>query len=231
MAKIEFFYEGAKTEIQCQLKDKLEISIKKFLNKVGKKEGSIFFIHNGVKLDEELTFEEAANVLDKISNVMKVIGYDYISDDDKEKILKKSKNIICPICMENSRISMEDFKISIYDCRNKHRTDNIQLNEFEKTQYVDQSKIICDNCKTKNKSESTDDKFYICFACKKNLCTLCKNKHDNSHKIFNYDDKCFYCKIHSEVYIGYCNDCKKDICNLCQNEHRQHYTMEKLCLI
>ena len=225
MATIDISYDGVTTEIQCQLKEKLEISIKKFLIKVGKKEGSIFFIHNGNKLDEELTFEEAANVLDKINNRMKVIGYDYISDEDKEKILKKSKNIICPICMENARISVEDFIISLYDCRNKHRTDNIQLNEFEKTQYVDQSKIICENCKENNKSESTDNKFYVCFSCKKNLCNLCKIEHDKSHKIFNYDDKDFYCKIHSEVYIGYCNDCKSDICNICQNEHRQHYAI------
>ena len=208
MAKIEISYEGVTTEILCQLKEKLEISIKKFLTKMGKKEGSMFFIHNGNTLDEELTFEEAANALDKINNRMKIIGFDYESDEDKEKILKKSKNIICPICMENAHISVEDFIISLYDCRNKHRTDKIQLNEFEKTQYVDQSKIICDNCKENNKSESTDNKFYICFACKKNLCIICKKKHDKSHKIFNYDDKDFFCKIHSEVYIGYCNDSK-----------------------
>ena len=157
---------------------------------------------------------------------MKIIGFDYESDEDKEKILKKSKNIICPICMENARISVEDFIISLYDCRNKHRTDKIQLNEFEKTQHVDQSKIICENCKENNKSESTDNKFYICFACKKNLCIICKKKHDKSHKIFNYDDKDFYCKIHSEVYIGYCNDCKSDICNICQNDHRKHYIIQ-----
>ena len=225
MAKIDISYEGVTTQIQCQLNEKLEISIKKFLIKVGKKEGSIFFIHNGNKLDEELTFEEAANVLDKISNTMKIIAYDYISDEDQEKILKKAKGIICPICMENARISVDDFIISLYDCRNKHRTDNIQLDEFEKTQFVDQSKIICDNCKEKNKSESTDNEFYICFACKKNLCILCKKNHDKSHKIFNYEDKDFYCRIHSEVYIGYCNDCKIDICNICQNEHRKHYVI------
>ena len=226
MAKIEISYEGSTTEILCQLNEKLEISIKKYLTKLGKKEGSMFFIHNGNTLDQELTFEEAANALDKINNRMKIIGYDYTSDEDKEKILKKSKNIICPICMENARISVEDFIISLYECRNKHRTDNIQLNEFEKTQYVDQSKIICDNCKENNKSESIDNKFYICFACKKNLCILCKKMHDKSHKIFNYDDKDFYCKIHSEAYIGYCNDCKSDICNICQNVHRQHYVIQ-----
>ena len=226
MAKIEISYEGATTEILCQLNEKLEISLKKFFTKLGKKEGSIFFIHNGNKLDEELTFEEAANTLDKINNRMKILGFDYTSDEDKEKILKKSKNIICPICMENAHISVEDFIISLYDCKNNHRTDNIQLNEFEKTQYVDQSKIICDKCKEKNKSESIDNKFYICFPCKMNLCILCKKEHDKNHKIFNYDDKDFYCKIHSEAYSGYCNDCKSDICNSCQNDHRQHYVIQ-----
>ena len=93
MAKIEISYEGSTTEILCQLNEKLEISIKKFLTKLGKKEGSMFFIHNGNTLDQELTFEEAANALDKINNRMKIIGYDYTSDEDKEKILKKSKKL------------------------------------------------------------------------------------------------------------------------------------------
>ena len=222
MATIEFIYKSAKTPIQCNIEDKISNAIEKFLTKAQQNKDEIIFIYNGNKLDEELTFTEAANNLDKISNLMKVVAYDKISDEEKISPLKKSKYIICPECQENSRISIKNFQISLYDCINAHITKNIQINEFEKTQFINQSKIICDICKEANKSESTDNKFFICFACKMNVCLLCKDKHDKSHILYDYDDKDFYCKIHSDAFSCYCCDCLKDLCTLCENQHLGH---------
>ena len=222
MTQIEFIYKSLKTPIQCKEEDKISNIIEKFLTKVQKNKDEIIFIYNGNKLDEELTFKEAANNLDKISNLMKVVAYDNLSDDEKITPLKKSKYIICPECFENSRISIKNFQISLYDCINGHITENIQINEFEKTQYINQTKVICDNCKEANKSESIDNKFFICFACKMNLCLLCKEKHNNSHLVFDYDDKDFYCKNHSDANSCYCCDCLKDLCPLCENQHLGH---------
>ena len=96
------------------------------------------------------------------------------------------------------------------------------MEEFEKTQYIDESKIICDDCKKQNKSESYMNKFYICCNCKINLCPLCQNKHDKSHDFIDYDIKNFYCDIHYDLYNLYCIDCKKDICTMCEKEHSNH---------
>ena len=49
---------------------------------------------------------------------------------------------------------MNEYKINLYDCKNRHRMNNILLNEFENTQYIDISKIICDECKEKNKGNT-----------------------------------------------------------------------------
>ena len=222
MTQIEFIYNSYKINIQCQSDDKISNSIEKFLSKFNKKKEEIVFIYNGDKLDEELSFKEIANNLDKARNLMKVLVTDNLSEEEKKTSLKKSKYIICPECQENARISIKDFQISIYDCKNGHVTNNIQLNEFEKTQYINETKIICGVCKAKNKNESTNNKFCLCSTCKLNLCLLCQTIHDKSHYIIDYDDKDFYCQIHSDVYNCFCLDCQKDLCALCENQHSGH---------
>ena len=112
-------------------------------------------------------------------------------------------------------------KISLNECKNGHKNDNIQLNEFEKTQYIDEAKIICQNCKTK-KSEIYENKLFMCLKCKINLCPLCKLSHDKSHSFIEYEQKDFICIEHSDSYINYCTICKKDICTLCENSHAGH---------
>ena len=57
------------------------------------------------------------------------------------------------------------------------------------------------------------------MKCDKNLCVICKFKHDQTHFVVNYDLKNFLCKKHKEIFNGsYCNDCRLDLCSLCTNE-------------
>ena len=65
MIQIEFIYNSYKINIQCQSDDKISNSIEKFLSKFNKKKEEFVFIYNGDKLDEELSFKEIANDLDK----------------------------------------------------------------------------------------------------------------------------------------------------------------------
>ena len=57
------------------------------------------------------------------------------------------------------------------------------LKILKKTQKIDESKIICENCGENNKSQSFNKVFYICQLCKKKLCPLCKTVHDKTHYI------------------------------------------------
>ena len=96
------------------------------------------------------------------------------------------------------------------------------LDEYENTQYIDISKIKCEQCLIKNKSETYNNEFYRCCNCNKNICPLCKSNHDKNHNIINYDIKNYICEKHNESFVEYCNDCKIDICLSCENEHINH---------
>ena len=82
------------------------------------------------------------------------------------------------------------------------------LNEFEKTQIINESEIKCDECGN-NKANSYKKLFYKCIRCKQNLFSLCNAKHDESHGIIKYEIKNYVCEEHNEKYISFCNNCKK----------------------
>ena len=108
------------------------------------------------------------------------------------------------------------------NCKNGHNISDIKINEFENTQIIDISKIVCDECKEKNKGEAKNNEFYKCITCNINLCTLCKTKHDNNHKIIDHNNINYICNIHNETFTRYCNDCKINICMVCEKEHKGH---------
>ena len=52
----------------------------------------------------------------------------------KEKQSKiESKTIICPTCHEDALINIKDYKITLFNCKNRHINENILLNEFNQT--------------------------------------------------------------------------------------------------
>ena len=127
-----------------------------------------------------------------------------------------SKDIICPECKENILINIKDFKINLYECKNKHKINNILLYNYENTQKIDISTIICNICNKNDKKDINENEFYICNTCNKNMCSLCKSIHDKNHIIINYDDKNYICKKHKEIFVKYCKTCKEDICVICE---------------
>ena len=221
MSQVEFNYFNTITIIQCNMQDKMLDIIKKFLLKCQKKLDEVYFLYDGQPLNKEKTFKEAAKEIDRIRKKMSILVFDNQFEQNVSKI-KKSNYIICPKCNESILISINDYKISLYECKNGHKIDKILFNEFEKTQYLDETKIVCDKCKKIKKSETFEQKFFICYSCKINLCPLCRNSHDKSHYIIDYNQKDFICRIHQDLFISYCDVCKKDICTLCQKQHNGH---------
>ena len=96
------------------------------------------------------------------------------------------------------------------------------MENFEKTQKIDESTIICENCKINNKSESYNKVFYICLFCKKKLCPLCKGNHDKTHNIIKYEEKDSICFEHGYNYNLYCETCSQNLCTSCENDHPGH---------
>ena len=143
-------------------------------------------MYNADIVDEESTFEKLANNEDKLRNKMNII-IDKKKDSTIGEKIKKSNEIICPKCKENVLIKIKDYKISMYNCKNNDRIEDIKINEFKITQKIDISKIICNECKNINKGKTYNNEFYRCLECNENLCPICKTLHNNNHIIIEYD--------------------------------------------
>ena len=225
-AEAEFNYEGSIIIIQCNPDEKMDEIIQRFTSKVGQKKEELDFMYGGGLINDNLTFINQANESDKNRNKMSILVNNRVGNNmDQESSLKKSKYIICPECKESARIDVNNFKFEIFGCKNGHQTNNILINDFEKSQKINESKIICENCNRVNKSTSYNNIFFICFQCKKNLCQLCRSIHNKNHDIIDYDDKFFICNLHYESYFSYCKTCKRDMCLACEEEHAEHETI------
>ncbi len=98
MVEIVFSYDTVETIIKSSAHEKMENIINQFKNKIAK--DNFLFIYGGKMVNEELTFEQQANELDKARNKMNILVYDNFNTIVKEKIIT-SKESICPDCGEN----------------------------------------------------------------------------------------------------------------------------------
>ena len=224
MAQVEFKYKGISTVIKCGENEIMKNIIKNFIKKAGINENNnIYFLYDGnadIKSKEQLTFLEIANSMDKQQKKMTILVNDNNPKGKEVASVKKSKYIICPICGEYIKIKINNFNISLYGCKNGHEMNNLSLDEFNETQYIDLSKIKCSKCK-ETKSNTFNNIFYKCSECNINLCPLCKNNH--KHKAIDYDESKYKCINHDDIYIRYCNTCKINICPTCEKEsHLNH---------
>ena len=221
MSRVEFIYKDSITYIQAVEDEKIQDICYRFTQKAQLDIKKINFLYSGKPLELNLTLSQAMNSLDKERKTMSIMVID-IEDKKESKNLIESPFVICPTCKEPAKFEINNYRIKIYNCKNGHINDNILLSEYEKTQLIDESMIICDGCKIKNKSNTYNKEMYICNKCNMNLCPLCKSNHDKTHKIINYDDKYYICNKHNKEYNSYCEKCNKDICFLCEKEHEGH---------
>ena len=209
MVNVIFTFNGTNIVIQCKNEDKMKDICQKFISKVGIDINLISFLYNRKQINLELTYNEIANSLNKNRKEINILVYDQ----------EKSKDIICPKCYENCRIKINNYKIKLYECKNKHEVNNILLNEYYNTQ--NDLNIICNNCNN-NKNETYNKHFYRCITCNSNLCKLCKLIHNNKHIIIDYNKKNYICNLHNYSYILYCNKCKLNLCIKCEMNHKNH---------
>ena len=215
MVKVEFNYLQNIIKIQANINDSFQLIIEKYLNKINLDINNIYFLSNGKKISKDDILGNIMNESDKRNNKIIILVYSIN--------IIKSNEIICPICKEICKYYINNYKIYLYGCKNRHIIKDIKLNEFINKQNIDISEIKCDNCKEKNKSNTKNNEMYICNECNMNLCSLCKSIHDKSHIIINYENKNYICKEHNETFVKYCKDCEIDLCLSCINGHEDHY--------
>ena len=150
-----------------------------------------------------------------------VLVYKFTDTIVNDKIFKKADQVVCPICKENCLMKINEYNITLFGCRNGHKK-NILINEFNETQKINISDIICNLCKERNKGNTHNNEFYKCINCKLNICPLCKSNHNKNHNIINYDKINYICTLDNEIYNSYCLQCSKNICISCESEHYNH---------
>ena len=139
--------------------------------------------------------------------------------------LTQTKDILCPTCGKCAKFDISEYKI-LLQCKSKeHNIGNLFFNEFEETQVIAISKIICDECGIK-KNANPKIGFYRCHKHKRSLCDKCKdeleNNNNNGHSFINYDERNYKCSLHNETFIFYCKTCKQNNCLDCENLHKMH---------
>ena len=222
MVEIEFNFNQMITNIQAKLDVPFQDVINKFMQKSLLEPGSVNFLTNGKVINPNESVESHMSNLNKQNKKLKIFVTMSVNDEqNKEEVIVKSKDIICPQCKEPCRIRIENYKIKLYECTYGHKTEDIKLKDFDKIQSINESQIICNNCKFKNKGNCPSGEFYRCLNCKLNLCLLCKPNHDRRHNIIKYDHRNYICQIHNEHLIKYCIQCKKNICFACEG-HDNH---------
>ena len=222
MMQIEFIYKGRLINVQCNEEEKLKNIYTRICSKIELDINKVYFIYNGSLLNEEFTIESVINKFDKSRKMMNIIVDLKYGQNDNKKNLAKAELIICPQCKEPAKIFIKDYSITIFGCKNNHSINNILLDQFEETQKIDESKIKCDICKINNKEKSFNKQFYICLKCELNLCSLCKDIHDKSHYIIDYNNKNYICPQHGDNYSSFCQTCNKNLCIECESSHSNH---------
>ena len=177
MINISFNFESMNIDIQANLDENMMDVINRYITKTRLDIENIYFLYNGIFLDKELVVNQVINKFNREEKKMEIL-VNLLDYEDKNKSKKESfvisKETICPICKSNIIMKIKDYKILLLGCKNKHRHNNLFLEEFEQTQKIDESQIKCENCnnENKNKNESYNNIFFICFTCKKNY-VLC----------------------------------------------------------
>ena len=126
MINIEFVFESQNMYIQGNSSDPFKKMINHFCNKVGLDKNGLYFIMNGMLIEEE----EIINKYIQKLGESKVLVERKKKEDNKD-IIEKSKDIICPECKEQCRIKFNEYKIKLDECSNGH-INEIKIGDLEK---------------------------------------------------------------------------------------------------
>ena len=218
MVELEFNFQENKICINANLNDYISTIINKYYQKAQIAPNSVIFISNSIQIQEN---KKIIDIMEKSNNKIYITVLPLDINNNNKKVIGDSKQIICPKCLEQCQIKIEDYKVKLFDCKNNHLTI-MNLDHFKESQKIDLNKIKCNICNIRNLGNSFENTFFYCTNCKINICLLCKEKHNNNHNIINYEEKDYICPLHNDLYFKYCQDCKQNLCMQCDKLHKDH---------
>ena len=84
MTKVEFNYAGQTISILCKENDKFENIINRFCVKMNKSKDNFLFLYGGSIINQNATFKNIANSIDKQRGKMSILVSDISNDQDSE---------------------------------------------------------------------------------------------------------------------------------------------------
>ena len=217
---LTFILNGISMNIQAKRSEYMKDIFKKYSIKMEKNIENLFFLYNGIKLNEEFRL----NQINNSDKDIKILVGENLNNKTENTNENFPKNIVCPKCGENCSIYISDYKINFSKCKNGHNIKNILIDELPSKLKINDTKIYCGKCNI-DKDEVYNKEFYKCLECKVNLCPLCNSKHNKKHNIIKYDLLNYTCIEHVEKYLFYCKDCDKNLCGLCGLDHDRNHNI------
>ncbi len=93
-------------------------------DEINKDTSNMSFLYNGDSINEDFDLQKIKE------NEIKIIIIDFELERLENESLKQSKEIICPICKESCEINFNNYKISLFNCINKHFFPDLIINLF-----------------------------------------------------------------------------------------------------
>jgi hypothetical protein len=84
------------------------------------------FAYNEKEMNLELSFNQQATEIDMKKNKMKIIVYERNKEIKNETEIFHN-DIICLLCGELIFLSINDYKIELFECKNGHKVNDILL--------------------------------------------------------------------------------------------------------
>ena len=249
MSKIEitFTYNEINMTIECAKDQKFKDIYAKFKNKVNAEDKLLYYMYNGSNIqNDELTFNEIANVEDKRRNKMNILVnesvqdanveeiYDVLSEnhyEDYSKTQEEQNSLVKKMDEDESNIFQESTirpKTENINSTVGNGTINNISNQFKNIYYG------CSECESLIEILTLDEE-NITFICnnkiKEHELTLSMKEYINKmKKIENTELNNDVCHIHSQNYIIYCYDCDTHECEECYKIQQKHYNHNKIYL-
>ena len=184
---IIFEFNKIKTIIEASFDDSLQDIVNNYVKKEKLDINSLEFFLNNNKLNLN---EKIQNLLDSLDKEQEDIIIQVNMTNDINNIIQEENfEIKCPKCLEHCRIQIKNYLIKLYDCKNGHEIENIELDEFKKIQKEISSLKKCEVCKKHNQILN----FKRCINCKINLCPECISQHEKEHEILDYNKTNYIC--------------------------------------
>ena len=147
MFLIEFYYKGNPITSQVNENDLMETIFQNFCGKANIDINSVHFLYGGNKVKEKLKLNEIVNKEDKERKKMNILVLEDYSMID-QKSLKEIKQVVCPICKEDCRLQINNYKVKLFECIKGHPSNTFLLNEYALTTNIEESDIKCGNSET-----------------------------------------------------------------------------------